>query len=140
MALTAMAGIVMIGASGIAGASAAGLAHRAPAHAHFQRCPRAILPLSPDGVARAADRALAEAARLYRGLNTRGALVEASDRSAFAGVRGQQVTRRCGKKVAARTVVVQMLFPRELPSASLSQAVVWVGRFPHGFRVWFKAH
>jgi hypothetical protein len=27
-----------------------------------------------------------------------------------------------------------------LPSASLSQAVVFAGRFAHGYRVWYIAH
>jgi hypothetical protein len=105
-----------------------------------QVCPAGILPLPAAGVQRAADRALAEAASLYPGLNTRGAEVMAADRSAFAGVRGREVSNLCGKKVAARTVVVQMLFPRMLPSASLSESVVFVGRFATGFRVWDVAH
>jgi hypothetical protein len=61
-------------------------------------------------------------------------------RSAFAGARGREVAVLCGKTIAARTVVVQMLFPRMLPSASLSQAVVFAGRFGHGYRVWYIAH
>jgi len=130
----------MIGTGGIAGASTAGLAAKAPARIQLQHCPEGILRLPPAGVQRAADKALAAAVRLYPHLNTRGAEVMAADRSAFAGVRGQQVARSCGTRVAARTVVVQMLFPRMLPSASLSQAVVWVGRFPRGYRVWFFAH
>ena len=82
----------------------------------------------------------AEAARLYPGLDTHGAEVMAADRSAFAGARGSEVSNICGKKVAARTVVVQMLFPRMLPSASLSESVVFAGRFAHGYRVWHVAH
>jgi hypothetical protein len=46
----------------------------------------------------------------------------------------------CGATVARRTVVVQLLFPWLLPSASLSQGVVFVGRFHGGYRVWFVAH
>jgi hypothetical protein len=33
-----------------------------------------------------------------------------------------------------------MLFPRMLPSASLSQAVVFVARFSDAYRVWYLAH
>jgi hypothetical protein len=39
---------------------------------------------------------------------------------------------------AGSTVVVQMLFPRMLPSASLSESVVFTGRFAHGYRVWVR--
>jgi hypothetical protein len=103
-------------------------------------CPQAALALRADSVQRAADAALASAARLYPGVNTQGAEVMAADRSAFAGARGGQVKFLCGQRVADRTVVVQMLFPRMLPSASLSEAVVFVARFANGYRVWFIAH
>ncbi len=108
--------------------------------ARFSVCPRDALPLRADSVQRAADTALASAARLYPGVNTRGAEVMAADRSAFAGARGGQVKFLCGQRVADRTVVVEMLFPRMLPSASLSEAVVFVARFASGYRVWYIAH
>ena len=138
-ALSAAAATIMIGATGTLSAAAAAQSHPAlsrPAHA----CPAGILSLPPDGVQRAAGQALAGAAKLYPGLDTRGAEVMAADRSAFAGARGSEVSNLCGKKVAARTVVVQMLFPRMLPSASLSESVVFAGRFAHGYRVWYMAH
>jgi hypothetical protein len=103
-------------------------------------CPAGILPLPAAGVQHAASQALAQAAKLYPGVNTRGAEVLAADRSAFAGLRGREVSSLCGTKIAARTVVVQMLFPRMLPSASLSQSVVFAGRFANGYRVWYVAH
>ena len=37
----------------------------------------------------------------------------------------------CGSRVRNRTVVVDLLFPKMLPSASLSQGVVFVSLFPH---------
>ena len=106
-------------------------------------CPasaKGLLPLRPASVQAAASRAVAEAAKEYKGLNTAGAEVMAADRSAFAGPRGSEVRYLCGPAAAARTVVVQMLFPKELPSASLSQGVVFVGRFAHGYQVWYVAH
>lgn len=142
-ALTAVAATVVLGTSGMFSAAAAVRPHPAvpvAARVSAYGCPAAILPLPAAGVSHAATRALAEAARLYPGLNTRGAEVMAADRSAFAGVRGREVGSLCGQKVAARTVVVQMLFPRMLPSASLSEAVVFAGRFAHGYRVWYVAH
>lgn len=138
-ALLAAAATIMIGTAGTLSAAAAAQSHAASPRL-AQRCPGGILPLPPNGVQRAAGQALAEAAKLYPGLNTSGAEVMAADRSAFAGARGSEVSNLCGKKVAARTVVVQMLFPRMLPSASLSESVVFAGRFAHGYRVWYVAH
>jgi hypothetical protein len=124
-------------------ASARTQPRHAPAVAAAGNCPasaRGILPLRPNSVQRAADRALAEAAKLYPDLNTKGAEVMSSARSQFAGARGSEVRYLCGKTVAARTVVVQMLFPRMLPSASLSEAVVFAGRFGGDYKVWYIAH
>jgi hypothetical protein len=104
------------------------------------RCPSAALGLPPDGVIGAAQRALTEAARDYRGLRTAGAEVMAADRGGFAGARGDEVARQCGVRVRDRTVVVQLLFPRMLPSASLSEAVVAVSRLARGYRVWEILH
>jgi hypothetical protein len=81
-----------------------------------------------------------QAAASYRGLNTAGALIEAADRRAFAGARGQEVVAQCGRLVAERTVVVQLLFPKELPRASLSQGTVFASRFDDGFQLWEVAH
>jgi hypothetical protein len=104
------------------------------------RCPIGARELPAAGVIHAAGRALAEASRDYSQLNTEGAEVMAADRVAFAGVRGEEVARQCGARVAARTVIVQMLFPHMLPSASLSEAVVAVSRFRDGYRVWEILH
>lgn len=46
----------------------------------------------------------------------------------------------CSNKARRRTVVVDLLFPKVLPSASLSKGVVLVSRFPSGYRVWDVAH
>jgi hypothetical protein len=103
-------------------------------------CPQHVLRLPDVGVAYAAQQALNEAAHDFGDLDTRNAIVQAADRSAFAGPRGSEVLQQCGADVARRTVVVQLKFPRELPSASLSEGVVFVARFPLGYRVWEVAH
>lgn len=143
-AAAVVAAAAVIGVTGMLSAAAAvqpsPSTPSAAAAVHAPACPKGILALPAAGVQHAADRALAEAAKLYPGLDTRGAEVMAADRSAFAGARGRQVSKLCGKKVAARTVVVQMLFPRMLPSASLSESVVFAGRFARGYRVWYVAH
>jgi hypothetical protein len=142
--LSAVAAAVTIGTTGLLSTGAAARAHVAPPGTATQArgCPSPsdLRALSATGVQHAAGRALAQAPKLYPDLNTTGAEVMAADRSAFAGARGREVSAMCGKKVAARTVVVQMLFPKMLPSASLSQAVVFVGKFAHGYGVWFVAH
>ena len=42
--------------------------------------------------------------------------------------------------LVARTVVVGLLFPKELPSASLSHQAVFVSRFTRGYKGWEIAH
>ena len=134
-------GVVVLVVSGFAllGVSAARTPHAA-AIAPNGQCPTEALALPATGVIHAAGRALAEASRDYSRLKTEGAEVMAADRVSFAGVRGDEVARQCGARVAERTVIVQMLFPRMLPSASLSEAVVAASRFPDGYRVWEILH
>jgi hypothetical protein len=119
----------------VAGAPAAG-----PAAQAATVCPSAPLSLQRGSVARAKAAALAAAPRLYRGVDTRGAKVVAAARADHAGARGAEVRRQCGARVSARTVVVSLRFPRMLPSASLSEGVVFVARMARGYRVWELAH
>ena len=104
----------------------------------FPRCPAGARALSAEAVARAADQARIEAPRLYPGDGP--AVVTRSDLAPYAGPRGSEVKAQCGARTFHRTVVVQLLFPKELPSASLSQGVVFVSRFPTGYKVWEVAH
>jgi hypothetical protein len=39
-------------------------------------------------------------------------------------------------QVRNRTVVVDLLFPKTLPAASLSEGVVFVSLFRTGYRIW----
>jgi hypothetical protein len=54
--------------------------------------------------------------------------------------RGGEVKHRCGRKAAARTVVVYITLRKFLPSASLSERVSFVSHYPTGWRVWAIAH
>jgi hypothetical protein len=121
-------------ATALAGVSAAG---RSTAG---KGCPVGALVLPKDGVAHAMQAALTSAAREYRGLKTAGAKVTAARRATAAGARGEQVGRDCGAKARARTVVVELRFPQMQPSASLSEGVVDVSRFPAGYQVWRVVH
>ncbi len=56
------------------------------------------------------------------------------------GQRGPQVKAQCGARVAARTVLVYLVDRALLPSQSLSQRVVAVGRTSEGYRVWQRLH
>jgi len=46
----------------------------------------------------------------------------------------------CSSRVRNRTVVVDLLFPKMLPSASLSEGMVFVSLFRAGYPVWDVAH
>ena len=139
-----IAGVVAAGvlASGLAAAvafapSSTGAAQpgRAAADVH---CPAAAKLLPAEAVARAADQARIEGPHLYRGLGA--AVVTQSNLAPYANARGKEVKHQCGSRAFHRTVVVGLLFPKELPSASLSQGTVFVSLFATGYRVWEKAH
>jgi hypothetical protein len=138
--VSVLAGLVVAFGLGGSWAATSAAPPASRANASSGPCPRNALRLPAAGVARAAEQALKQAASDYPGVNTHGARVEAADRSAFAGPRGGEVRSQCGAAVARRSVVVQMVFPKMLPSASLSEGVVFVARFAHGYRVWEVAH
>lgn len=103
-------------------------------------CPDDPRRLPDDAVARAAFQALDEVRHLYDDLDTRRSKVIQSDRAAAAGVRGQEIRKACGQTAYRRSVVVELVFPKMRPSASLSQGTVFVSRFDDGYRVWKVAH
>lgn len=111
-----------VAASGLAAALAFGPASiraAAPGRAAAGvRCPTHAKVLPAEAVARAADRALIETPHLYPGLGA--AMVTQSDLAPYANARGKEVEHQCGSRAFDRTVVVGLLFPKELPSASLS--------------------
>lgn len=105
-----------------------------------ENCPTGILPLPADGIARAVEAALQQAAAAYEGIDTSGVRADSVSRGNAAGIRGEQVRRGCGKRVQRRTAVVYLFFPAMKPSASLSQGVAFVSRFGDGYRIWEVAH
>jgi hypothetical protein len=115
-------------------------ASRAGGNGECPRTARSALPLTADATGKAARAALAAAPSLYRDLDVRGATVLWSKPAATAGPRGAEVARQCARRIEERTVVVELRFPRELPSSSLSEGVVFVSRFSSGYRVWEIAH
>jgi len=130
------------GASALASGPSASQAAQPPAvttSAAQGRCPsHHPLPLPSEAVARAADQARIRAPALARGFGP--AVVELSARAAYAGAYGGIVRHLCGKLVFRRAVVVELLFPKMLPSASLSQGVVFVSLFSTGYQVWYVYH
>lgn len=107
------------------------------------RCPRYVTALPRTGALAHAKRAALEAApRIYRALNLSGRKAvgayivrKGTPRSADAG--------KCG--LYGRTILVELFFPRELPSASLSEGALYVSRIkPPGkaaqYTVWAVEH
>lgn len=99
-------------------------------------CPTAAKILPAEAVARAADQARIESP--YQGGGA--AVVTQSDLAPYANARGKEVKHQCGSRAFHRTVVVELLLPKQLPSASLSQSTVFVSLFATGYRVWEVAH
>ena len=106
-------------------------------------CPKQAkfaLALSANATKKAAQAALAAAPERYKGLSVKDAKVVWSKLASKAGPRGAEVAYQCGKAIQAKTVVVELQFPKELPSSSLSRGVVFVSRFKSGYQVWEVAH
>jgi len=102
------------------------------------RCPSDALPLPAEAVARAADQARIQAPALYKGFGP--AVVELAWLAKFRLNVWAAAPFHCNSWVRNRTVVVDLLFPKMLPSASLSEGVVFVSLFPTGYQVWEVAH
>jgi len=110
------------------------------ARAYGVHCPVGALVLPVNGVDQAGKAALGAAGSAYPGLNTKGAKLVSAKRATVAGPRGVELGGECGAKARARTVVVELRFPRMVPSASLSEGIVDVARFAWGYRVWAVVH
>jgi hypothetical protein len=114
--------------------SLAFLAATAGAPAAGPLCPRGLLPLGTNAVSPSIAAALARDGSRNRPQVT-GAMIASSDPS-----RGDQVKRDCGTQAWQRTVIVYITDRKFLPSASLSERVMFVGRTDAGYRVWQVAH
>jgi hypothetical protein len=142
LVISMVVAVVMAGAAGCAGVPASG---RSAASAGIQttqvvlgRCPKDALPLPAEAVARAADQARIQAPALYKGFGP--AVVELAWLAKFKLNVWAAAPFNCSSRVRIRTVVVDLLFPKMLPSASLSEGVVFVSLFRTGYQVWDKAH
>jgi hypothetical protein len=103
------------------------------------RCPKANpLPLPADAVDRAADQARIQAPFLYPKHGP--AVVELAWRAIFRLQVWASTPFQCSNLVRQRTVVVDLLFPKMLPSASMSEGVVLVSLFKTGYQVWEVGH
>lgn len=96
-------------------------------------------PLPGDALIGATRAALAQARTLYKSTNLTGMRATEAVLATFNGPRGGYATK-CGGTVRARTVVVELEFPAEKPSSSLSQGVLLVSRFAGKYRVWAQLH
>jgi hypothetical protein len=99
-----------------------------------QRGPRYLLPLTPNSVGLAATAALRDTRPADR------PQVAVADLATADRGRGPEAKFACGTRVWRRTVVVYVTLRAFLPSASLSERVVFVGRLRSGYRVWQVVH
>ena len=110
------------------------LAATAGASAAGSLCPKQLLPLGTNALTPSIAAALARDGGRNKPQAT-GAMIASSDSS-----RGDQVKRDCGRQAWQRTVIVYITDRKFLPSASLSERVMFVGRTCAGYRVWQVAH
>ncbi len=102
------------------------------------RCPKDARPLPAEAVARAADQARIQVPILQPGFGP--AVVELAWRAIFRLEVWAATPFQCSNLVRKRTIVVDLLYPKMLPSASLSEGVVFVSLFRAGYQVWDVAH
>jgi hypothetical protein len=99
-----------------------------------ERDPRGQLPLTANPIGPASTAALR-----YTNVSDRpqvvSAVVATADRE-----RGGEAKFECGTRVWRRTVVVYITLRDFRPSASLSERVLYVGRFKSGYHVWQVVH
>jgi hypothetical protein len=113
------------------------------AASHHAGCPsQPLLPPGPDARSGARAAAVAAIPRLYgpkqRGNYSIGTVTPAA--SLPAGRVTAIPFGMCGSAIGSRTWVVEMTFPDEAPSASLSSGQLFLGRFNNGWHVWFQYH
>jgi hypothetical protein len=126
LVLLGVAALTLVGAAASPSSSA-----RAVTSAN---CPHDLLPLPANPITPSVAAALVGDRAANRPQVT-GAAVASTDVQ-----RGAQVKAQCGARLTRRTVVVYITDRALLPSQSLSQRVVFVGRTSHGYRVWQRAH
>jgi hypothetical protein len=97
-------------------------------------CPTNLLPLGANPIGPAVTAALVADSPKNQPQVT-GATIAPNDTQ-----RGPQAKAQCGERVWRRTVVVYIVDRAFLPSQSLSQRVLFVGRTSTGYRVWQRAH
>jgi hypothetical protein len=97
-------------------------------------CPTNLLQLTANPIGPAVTAALVDDSVANRPQVT-GAMIASRDTQ-----RGPEVKAACGTRVWQRTVVVYITDRALLPSQSLSQRVVFVGRTGAGYRIWERAH
>jgi hypothetical protein len=120
-----------IAAVATAGVAPGDVARPAPASA----CPRGAVALTATNPIGPATDAALRRVRPSERPQVRGAMLAIADT-----VRGPQVRTQCGRRAAARTIVVYILRRAYLPAQSASQGVYFVSRFASGYRVWQVAH
>jgi hypothetical protein len=115
----------------------------APGGGASATCPRALEPgpRAPEGVLAAVRQGVPG---IYRGPEYRGYLVTGlaplaprAFRPAGVDVYAGIAARRCGRRVADRSWVVFLTFPRA-PGASISQGIVFTARTATGWRLWYR--
>jgi len=122
--------VAAVVAGGI-GAATAGEDQEEPAK--DPRCPRHALPLPADALGPATRAALLHVRQ--RGDDPRGARAVSAAVATHA-VGGGRIRQDCDRELQHRTVIVDLLYPARVPSATVSRGSVAVSLTPSGYRVW----
>ena len=121
---------------------ATGVTGRTPAASPASVCPLATpLDPGPDARAAATAAAVAEVPKRYPPhIDTTGFQVSNAYLADPSSGFGSIAFGLCGTAIGQRTWVVELFFPKMLPSADLSAGQLFLSRFPDGWKVWFQYH
>jgi len=144
MALVALAAVAVVTQRGDPGASANEPQAKEPPPSlgidpTKGTCPKAEPgKLPPDALAGATEAALEQVPSVFGDVEANeGAYASSASRGG-----NQMITKGlgCSKLLRDRSVTVELIFPKMLPSASLSQHTVFVARFRGDYWVWGTGH
>ena len=133
--------VVVVALAACGGSRSAGAGPSRPAPMVSSPCP-AQTPLAPGPYAppSSVSAAVAAVPQRYGQIDTTGFQVDKAYQADPSNGFGAIAFGLCGEVIGSRTWVVELSFPRMLPSADLSAGQLFLSRFPDGWKVWFQYH
>jgi len=133
--------LLVVALAACGGSRSAGSGTSQPAPKVSSPCPsQTPLMPGPDAPTSSVSAAVAAVAQHYSHIDTTGFQVHKAYQADPSNGFGAIAFGLCGEVIGSRTWVVELSFPKMLPSADLSAGQLFLSRFPDGWKVWFQYH